>query len=306
MHDSYIYMYLLCSLSFFSFLQIAFWNHGKGMTDVFSRCMKNAMPNFQSLHPSAFIWIRLIMTMVWDTHLLRQLFHIERKLDSFISLDQLRNSLNKEASFADSILYCAHEFSVLEAQMVPAIPASETPGETTEAPVVFKGTLKDSSKNVTKVNWLNSDEGKAVRAAGHHSLDVLPSNAERQCLYCSKKTRHHCKQCHKATGGSKVFFPICSTPCYTTNEMRCIKTCDELIHSSSGTIVPDATRKKKQSEGKQLAAIENQLLAVTARKRKRSRSPSRSPSPSTTSTSRASTSHRRLFADEEASQMVEV
>jgi hypothetical protein len=249
------------------------------MTDVFSRCMMNSKAGFQHLHPSAFIWIRLIMTMVWDTHLLYRLFQIESKLDSFKSLEQLRNALNKEGSFGFSIGQCALNYQVLLA--TPPIPTNNaepaTPGGEGDAEVInFKGKLKDTSKNKTKVDWLNSAEGVAARKTGHHTLDLLPNNSQRLCLYCSNMTRYHCKACHKATGNAKVYFPVCNTPCFTPGNRKCIKLCTELIHGSSDKIVPDASRKKMVTEGKLGSILENQAEAATARKRKRTPSPVRS------------------------------
>ena len=83
------------------------WNYLKGMTDVFSRCLKDVKPMFKSLHPYAFIWIRLIMTMLWNVHVLVRLGHIEKKNDTYKSLVQIHNAVNKQGSLHQSILRCA-------------------------------------------------------------------------------------------------------------------------------------------------------------------------------------------------------
>ena len=85
---------------------IIFWNKTKGMTDQLSRFLNNVKPPIHQLNPYGYVWLRMIMMMVLDAHLLHRLFAIEERLKlpgSIVCLEQLRQALNSEASFRDSI-----------------------------------------------------------------------------------------------------------------------------------------------------------------------------------------------------------
>ena len=58
------------------------------VVDEYNRTLKNWKPNFNSLHPYAFLWIRLIMSLTLNCHLLFRLFKIEK---SFIHLPALNS-----------------------------------------------------------------------------------------------------------------------------------------------------------------------------------------------------------------------
>ena len=119
---------------------IIMWNHLKGMTDVFSRCQKDVKPIFKSLHPYAFIWIRLIMAMVWNVHVLVRLGQIGKRIESYKSLEQIHNALNRQGSFQQSILRCALRYKLEIAYPLP-VKANVNP------PDCELSRLKDTNKS---------------------------------------------------------------------------------------------------------------------------------------------------------------
>ena len=85
---------------------IFFWNKTKGMTDCFSRMQNNVKAPLQKLHPYAYMWLRMVMMMMYNAHVLNRLFSIEKFIKtpgSIKSLEQLRQALNSEGSFRASI-----------------------------------------------------------------------------------------------------------------------------------------------------------------------------------------------------------
>jgi hypothetical protein len=57
---------------------IALWNRTKGGIDVFSRMLKNCKSVHTSLNPGAAIWLRIVMTMVYNAHQALSLIKVRR------------------------------------------------------------------------------------------------------------------------------------------------------------------------------------------------------------------------------------
>jgi hypothetical protein len=247
---------------------IIYWNHGKGMTDVFSRCMKNVKPVFNSLHPYAFIWIRMIMTMMWNAHLLHRLFKIERELPRFTSLEQLRNKLNKESSFQGSIGIAAMTYKIVSASGRNVLlihndaEAAADNNVDSEVSTTLES-LKESCRNSTKLEYLNSKEGYERRTQKLH-LQVS-SSSKRRCIFCDKKTSYYCATCST----TNVTFYMCKTQSYTEHGRKLAASCFVRCHEMK-KIVPDKSRRKSSSE----AMLQRNRLAASksAESRKRRRS----------------------------------
>jgi hypothetical protein len=193
------------------------------MTDVFSRVMKNVKPNMKSLHPYAFVWIRMLMTMAYDAHLLHRLFAIEDHLNtpgSILSLEKLRQLLNIEGSFMGSLsTMVKQEFKFTHQLFSPDEPISLEEPATAEAAFEMSG-LRDGMQNKTKRAFLNSPAGIALRRGNHPAapcttpgriLSHIPVRSTkglkatiRRCVICSHHTRDYCKAC--STNANGVFF----------------------------------------------------------------------------------------------------
>lgn len=55
---------------------VSLWNNVKGGQDVVSRILKNVKVDFRSLTPRAFIWFRLVLLSLMNSHLIYRLFHV--------------------------------------------------------------------------------------------------------------------------------------------------------------------------------------------------------------------------------------
>ena len=67
---------------------------------------QDVKPMFKSQHTYAFIWIRLIMTMLWNVHVLRSY------RDTYKPLEQIHNALNKQGSFSSAIYRCPLKYKL--------------------------------------------------------------------------------------------------------------------------------------------------------------------------------------------------
>ena len=236
---------------------VVMWNHCKGMTDVYSRCMKNIKPTFHSLHPYAFIWIRLLMTMMWNTHILYRLFQIEHMLPNIKTIDQLRNLLNKESSFQESIYDIATQYKIKDIP-IPINTINADAGINDNENDLNNdytiSNLNNKSRNYNKLKYLNNDEGKRRRIDGSHVHVPQKLSQKRRCLFCNKTTTTICATCST----NEVVFPMCTSTMETENGRLCLATCFQRCHTSQ-TIRPDFSRRRRLSQSKRDANAANSL-----------------------------------------------
>jgi hypothetical protein len=261
---------------------IVYWNVTKGMTDVFSRMQNNVKPSIQQLHPYAYIWIREVMMMIFNAHILHRLFAIEGRLKgpkSFLCLRQLRNTLNSEASFRDSIASLVRngifQFShALFATpiVVPRIVNAATRDDVSAAcapPVVIRSMLTNSSKSFKKLKFLNTQDGIRVRRASGAHVATIDSKHVGCCVLCGHRTQHFCIGCSKAVlshSSEMVKFYTCTTASQSVGKHKHSHSCFEMLHSADKLYV-DEQRQKIVSEKR--AKSLSELAVNNALKRKR-------------------------------------
>ena len=246
---------------------ITFWNKTKGMTDCLSRVLNNVKPPIQSLAPYGCIWIRMLMMMVYNAHILSRLFAIEARLKipgSIICLEQLRQALNSEASFRDSIAKLIRsggfKFTNLlfsSCMGVPLVlPVAAVCGA---APNLILGKLTTTSKSKTKVEFMNSAEGLNIRRRnGAHVIGVDQKHLG-SCMLCGARTQMFCTTCSKACCGKNnesVQFYVCTTPSRAAVGQRLnISSCFQMMHSAD---------KLLYDPGRQKCTTENHLQSLSA------------------------------------------
>ena len=167
---------------------IVCWNLMKGGVDEYSRTLKNQKAMFRSLHPYAFIIIRTIMSMFYNIHHIRRLLAIEDRLNAGVikNRDQLDSTLQHIGSFANSLSYIATTLENATELPVEAV-QDNVQSNRDRDPLYNK--LTQNSKNYTKVDFLNSNEGKCLRFRHtmHRPVNRDPG-AGKTCVLCGKKT----------------------------------------------------------------------------------------------------------------------
>ena len=93
----------------------------KGMTDMYSRVMKNRKADIKRLHPNALFTIRFMNAILYNSHLLFRAFAIEDQLGTML-LHQLRHALKDLDSF-DALMAIARSYSVLHSGCTGALSA---------------------------------------------------------------------------------------------------------------------------------------------------------------------------------------
>lgn len=222
---------------------IVWWNLTKGMTDVFSRVMMNVKANFKQMHPYVFIWIRMVITMVYNAHLLHRIFAIEERLKtpgSFSCLKQLRRALNSEASFVNSLANLARGPFKLSHSLFKPATASGTAlpmevsleHESAGSHSASFGKLTDSSRNASKMDFLNTPAGVAIRRprAGPLHSPKGDQNGNRRCILCNCKTSVYCDVCSDNT--PHIRFYACKSPSTNLAGRTNHFTCFQMMHNS--------------------------------------------------------------------------
>lgn len=189
-----------------------------------------------------------------------------------ICLEQLRQALNSEGSFAASLADLARgsgfRFNhVLFASPAPVLALAPLHAGSmfalaaTPSASVELGSLQDTSRNGTKLAFLNSEAGQALRRDSR-TVHVVSYARQRRCILCDSTTTAYCKQCSHNV--SNVVFPIC-TSSSTSNGRRNVATCFEIMHNRDDLRLDD-TRSKITSVA-QSAALHTRTVAAAKRKR---------------------------------------
>ena len=234
---------------------VVFWNFIKGGVDEYSRTLKKWKPNFNSMHPYAFLWIRLIMSLTSNCHLIFRLFKIENKLHTFTCIEQLKEALNKLGSLQHSLFQFAERLHLTTAIHPEHHSLSSSTATSTGACMPRPC---DTSKNQTKLEWWNSSDGIERRnQEGAHIPISYPSKVYKYCLICHSHTKYHCSKC--ALKDPECTVPACISISYNrVGESKCLKTCMEILHSNGNReIKADFGRIKKSSPSQKAAALAN-------------------------------------------------
>lgn len=217
----------------------------------------------------------MIMMMAYYAHLLHRIFAVESRLGygqgSFKCLEQLRQALNSEGSFAASLgdlargsgFHFTHALFASAAPVLPMAPldsGAELALAAVPYAVVDLGSLQDGSRNVTKLGFLNSAAGIELRRDSR-TLHIADYATKRHCLLCDLTTTAYCKQCsHNA---SNVVFPVCTTAS-KSNGRRNVFSCMEIMHNRDDLRFDD-TRTKITSDA-QAASLHTRTAARAKRK----------------------------------------
>jgi hypothetical protein len=207
-------------------MQIVIWNNTKGMTDTFSRCLVNTYPSLQQKNPILSVWLRLVLTGAYDTHLGYRLFQIEKELDEIDNLQDLRTKLCHISSFKESVMQLALTSfpNILRSNLNSSIPVLVP---TSSDYPVLQSFLDENSRNQRKAQYLDLDEGRRrrtdVRLHHHHES----SGSQCRCVLCGCKTFFYCMGCSTDT----VKFYYC-TVTYNPRTKKEIQSCHEKCHKA--------------------------------------------------------------------------
>ena len=238
--------------------EVAEWNKIKGMTDTFSRVMKNVKPDLHSLHPYAFCMIRMLNFMLYDAHLLFRIFQLEHKLDTFTTLERLRDALNHVGSFKDSLYTIIGSLKFTHRELTGGLSsqqpsaAAAMPHPTPATTTTKRGTLTSKSRNPKKLEFLNSDAGRSLRMTGTH---IPMTGKQMYCLLCMSHTLKFCPTCSDVENG--IFFACCTTDSLpASGRASTVQTCCfQRMHENTKLRQAKPGSKKKRKSDQQAEAM---------------------------------------------------
>ncbi|KAE9063417.1 hypothetical protein PF007_g29565 [Phytophthora fragariae] len=220
---------------------IATWNRVKGGIDVYSRFLKNVRARHQHLPPLAAIWIRILMTIVYNAFQSTQLLQTY----SFLMFDERCDSYSALQQFKSDNLKLVDFFRDAALAMPDLITRQEEPNPNADIePSILSNavTTMAISTAYNKLDRFNNDpEFRRLRLSKRHCHHAERFDAGKQlcCILCCQlnhdsenlphtrkgyKTRFYCSICDVA---------LCQTPRWSDNQ-----SCFERFHAL--TKVPKA------------------------------------------------------------------
>lgn len=198
------------------------WNKVKGGQDVVSRILKNIKIDFRSLSPRAFIWIRIILLCLLNSHLIFRLVHSEAQLNEpKQSYRRFKSSLNKMFSFQSFLWKVANNTWVIQ---------SSGSNEELSQPILDDaGNLQKIPKRNRLVFYQKSDIGERIRKGfiGQHRPVMTADFKKKSCIMCyvpalSGERDMHTTNCCE----------ICKVPLCRSTFGNNTKSCFDYFHST--------------------------------------------------------------------------
>jgi hypothetical protein len=146
--------------------------------------------DFRSLSPRAFIFIRQIMTMLLNSHLVVRLIMMKRRknLDSFTKYKRLKQSLNEFGTFASFLWKFAENWDG-ESRLNNIHKANDN----NELPVDAVADIIVPKRN--RIKFFNAEVGKNFRLSQKSHILINKQKPKRRCLLCWSKTSCKCNNC---------------------------------------------------------------------------------------------------------------
>jgi hypothetical protein len=230
---------------------VSMWNVLKGGQDVVSRQLKEVKIDFRCLSPRAFVFIRQMMTMMLNSHLVLRLIMMKRrkKLDNMTKYRRIKEDLNKLGSFSSFLWKFAENWDG-EKKIKSAVHAGAMEEEE------IAGIRRSEIPRRNRIDYFNTIDGRQLRksSAGHILLHC--QKPKKRCVLCEMKTTCKCSKC-------TVF--LCR---FTHSNNR--TTCWERFHERH--IISKIIRgKQKTTSNSEIYTIPEESTAASAPSRKRKR-----------------------------------
>ena len=181
---------------------VTLWNSVKGGQDVVSRMLKNVKVDFRSLHPRAFVFIRGIMTLHLNAHLVCRIVDLDdNEIMGARSYHWIKSRLNRKCMFQKILAIVADDWRIPNEEMVRQNnQLQESDGPAVERVVLPKKNLVKFFNRNTAARRLRLDQ------RGHHKL----SEKKRQCIICYRMKNGKKKRMETTVKCSKCGVYLCT------------------------------------------------------------------------------------------------
>ena len=160
-----------------------------GGEDVFGRMLKNVKINFRSLSPRAFVFIRVILTLLLNSYLVFRIvsFSTRDKISTAASYTRLKGSLNEDSSFFQYLVAVIKEWSF--SPVVLSRTGSQAPSDDEDAASIDEINVPRNKR----LQFFNKPDGKRLRLSKVPHERCLVKKL--QCYICKMQTTAHCSTC---------------------------------------------------------------------------------------------------------------
>ena len=213
---------------------VAIWNRCKGPIDVFSRFLKNVHAHHSHLKPVANIWLRLIMSMIYNAY---QSYILSRSIDFLKSEDC--QSYNMYQSFKRRIGSFAKFCSTLANDL--SLEVSGGGLSDNDEDIEIDGNDEGASRNRTSINiaynkrkiFFTNPELVAKRMDANLDHKPLIEDKQFSCVWCCRKSHTGIGSSKHSRHGRKTKkkCSICEVPLCTTERFNG-NSCFHLFHIS--------------------------------------------------------------------------
>lgn len=183
--------------------------------------LKDVKINFRSLSPRAFVLIRVILTLLLNSHLAFRIvsFSTRDKISTATSYTRLKSSLNEESSFFQYLVAVIKEWS-----FSPVVLSRGSQATSDDENAASLADIRRRVPRNRRLQFFNKPDGKRLRLSKvpHERCTVK----KLQCYICKMQTTAYCSTCK---------INLC-VRLFGTNR----KTCWQLHHASE--VVPARVR----------------------------------------------------------------
>lgn len=215
---------------------IAEWNRGKGPIDGYSRFQKNVKAQHSHLGPVAAIWLRLIMTMVYNAHQSYVLSRCEEFLmsDRCLSFHQFQREKSRQLSFRQFCCMLAKDISLevlsIESNSDSEINDLAEPGAGSGAITIAYNKRK---------SFFSRPDLITMRRNRRLNHEAVSTQTQASCIWCCRQTEMHSEGTPHSRHGLKTKWKcaVCNVPLCKVIRMNG-KSCFALFHESDELFNP--------------------------------------------------------------------
>jgi hypothetical protein len=215
---------------------IAMWNRNKGPIDVFSRFMKNCHARHAQLSPLANIWLRLLMSRVYNAY---QSFVLSRSAPFLLSVNctgyaSFQANRKLHGSFAK---FCSALAKDLCLEVTGDSPGDESVDDISvdeDGQQVLNSSGTSVVYNKRDMYFTNREMiRKRMNKSLPHVLCRIESNRPTSCVWCCRKKHDQPEQKHSRHGRcTKFWCPVCVVSLCRVKRFNGMS-CHELFHTST-------------------------------------------------------------------------
>jgi len=179
---------------------IALWNRLKGGIDVFSRHLKNLQSKHAKLKPLGAVWLRLLMSLVYNAHQSSLNFQAHSFLMDETQCTSYKSFCKKKASFGSFADFCRDALNGLELRVASSTSDSGIESDRMGPALVQTNADCDRIQYRKRESYFTAPDlqQRRLNQAIQHGIDVVSNGLQQTCVMCCQKPHdqaqgRHCR-----------------------------------------------------------------------------------------------------------------